>query len=149
MKLMVKGICASALALSMAISGAVPATAASPWLPAQQVEHSNVVKVQHRHDRRHDRRHSRFEHRNGHYYYNGHRGYHNYRRGYRQYNGYWFPPAAFVMGAIVGGAVANSGPRTVSSAHVQWCQNRYRSYRAYDDTFQPYNGPRQRCHSPY
>jgi hypothetical protein len=35
------------------------------------------------------------------------------------------------------------------SAHVQWCYNRYRSYRAYDNTFQPYNGPRQQCWSPY
>jgi hypothetical protein len=37
----------------------------------------------------------------------------------------------------------------VSSAHVQWCYNRYRSYHAYDNTFQPYNGPRQQCYSPY
>ncbi|QPC92350.1 BA14K family protein [Mesorhizobium sp. INR15] len=37
----------------------------------------------------------------------------------------------------------------VSSAHVQWCYNRYRSYRAFDNTFQPYNGPRQQCWSPY
>ena len=37
----------------------------------------------------------------------------------------------------------------LSSAHVQWCYNRYRSYRAYDNTFQPYNGPRQQCWSPY
>ncbi|MBZ9684006.1 BA14K family protein [Mesorhizobium sp. B2-5-9] len=37
----------------------------------------------------------------------------------------------------------------LSNAHVQWCYNRYRSYRAYDNTFQPYNGPRQQCWSPY
>ncbi|ESY76006.1 BA14K family protein [Mesorhizobium sp. M1050] len=37
----------------------------------------------------------------------------------------------------------------LSSAHVQWCYNRYRSYRAYDNTFQPYSGPRQQCYSPY
>lgn len=37
----------------------------------------------------------------------------------------------------------------LSSAHVRWCENRYRSYRAYDNTFQPYNGPRQQCYSPY
>lgn len=36
-----------------------------------------------------------------------------------------------------------------SSAHVRWCYNRYRSYRAWDNTFQPYNGPRQQCWSPY
>ncbi|MBZ9675952.1 BA14K family protein [Mesorhizobium sp. ES1-1] len=37
----------------------------------------------------------------------------------------------------------------LSNAHVQWCYDRYRSYRAYDNTFQPYNGPRQQCWSPY
>ncbi|WP_077964874.1 BA14K family protein [Ensifer adhaerens] len=35
------------------------------------------------------------------------------------------------------------------SAHTRWCYARYRSYRAYDDTFQPYYGPRQVCVSPY
>uniref|UniRef100_UPI003531FDDB BA14K family protein n=1 Tax=Pararhizobium sp. IMCC3301 TaxID=3067904 RepID=UPI003531FDDB len=36
-----------------------------------------------------------------------------------------------------------------SSAHVRWCQNRYRSYDVYSDTFQPYHGARKRCNSPY
>jgi BA14K-like protein len=39
--------------------------------------------------------------------------------------------------------------RSVSSAHARWCYNRYRSYRAWDNTFQPYYGPRQQCWSPY
>ena len=34
-------------------------------------------------------------------------------------------------------------------AHVNWCYSRYRSYRASDNTFQPYNGPRRPCYSPY
>ncbi|HHP6709089.1 TPA: BA14K family protein [Acinetobacter baumannii] len=25
----------------------------------------------------------------------------------------------------------------------------YRSYRAYDNTYQPYDGPREQCWSPY
>ncbi|MGX9177379.1 BA14K family protein [Mesorhizobium sp. BHbdii] len=37
----------------------------------------------------------------------------------------------------------------LSSAHVRWCYDRYRSYRAWDNTFQPYGGPRQQCWSPY
>lgn len=37
----------------------------------------------------------------------------------------------------------------LSQAHVNWCYNRYRSYRAWDNTFQPYNGPRQQCWSPF
>ena len=36
-----------------------------------------------------------------------------------------------------------------SSAHVRWCYDRYRSYRAWDNTFQPYHGPRRQCWSPY
>ena len=39
--------------------------------------------------------------------------------------------------------------RSGGSGHVQWCYNRYRSYRAWDNSFQPYNGPRQLCYSPY
>jgi hypothetical protein len=84
----------------------------------------------------------------------GHRGYRSYRRGYREYNGWWFPSAAFVTGAIIGGAIANEPTprrayRSGESAHTEWCYNRYRSYRAYDNTYQPNYGPRKRCYSPY
>lgn len=34
-------------------------------------------------------------------------------------------------------------------AHVRWCSERYRSYRVSDNTFQPYQGPRKACRSPY
>jgi hypothetical protein len=83
-------------------------------------------------------------------WYRGHRGYRDYRRGYREYNGFWFPLAAFAAGAIVSGAI-NDQPvyRGGGDAHVQWCYDRWRSYRAYDNTYQPYNGPRQQCYSPY
>jgi len=94
-------------------------------------------------------------------YYNGHRGYRDYRRGYRRHGDFWFPAGAFIAGAIIGGALSTPDyyqprpvyPRRVyrggGGAHVQWCYDRYRSYRAYDNTFQPYNGPRQQCYSPY
>jgi hypothetical protein len=39
--------------------------------------------------------------------------------------------------------------RPSGNAHVRWCYDRYRSYRASDNTFQPYNGPRRQCRSPY
>jgi len=39
--------------------------------------------------------------------------------------------------------------RPVGNAHVRWCYEHYRSYRAYDNTYQPYNGPRRQCRSPY
>lgn len=37
----------------------------------------------------------------------------------------------------------------MGNAHVRWCYARYRSYRAWDNTFQPYYGRRQQCWSPY
>ncbi|MBD9372713.1 BA14K family protein [Rhizobium sp. ARZ01] len=36
-----------------------------------------------------------------------------------------------------------------ATGHSSWCYARYRSYRAYDNTFQPYYGPRRQCISPY
>ncbi|TWF57250.1 BA14K-like protein [Neorhizobium alkalisoli] len=89
----------------------------------------------------------------------GYRGYRGYRDGYRYHNGYWFPLAAFGAGALIGGAIA-SQPRYVEPApvysggginprHYQWCSERYRSYDSYSNTFQPNNGPRRTCLSPY
>ncbi len=83
-------------------------------------------------------------------WYRGHRGYRYARPGYRRHdNGFWFPLAAFGAGAIIGGAIANDRVYSGGGSHVNWCANRYRSYRAYDNTFQPYNGPRRQCLSPY
>ena len=39
--------------------------------------------------------------------------------------------------------------RSGANSHVAWCYDRYRSYRAYDNTYQPFNGPRRECISPY
>jgi len=58
-------------------------------------------------------------------------------------------------GAIIGGLLAQPryaappGYYVGGSAHTRWCYARYRSYRAYDNTFQPYYGPRRQCVSPY
>lgn len=93
-------------------------------------------------------------------WYGGYRGYRDYRPGYRRHNGYWFPLAAFGAGALIGGAIA-SQPRYVEPApvygggddinprHYEWCAERYRSYDAYSNSFQPNYGPRQTCYSPY
>jgi len=34
-------------------------------------------------------------------------------------------------------------------AHVAWCYDRWRSYSEYDNTYQPFNGPRRECRSPF
>jgi hypothetical protein len=159
MKKLLSTLCAAALTLGTAITAA-PAVAA-PLMPAPVAEKAvDVENIQYR-------RHRGYYRDGGRHYYNGHRGYRHYRPGYRRYNDYWFPGGAFVAGALIGGALAAPGPyyydqpirrvyrepvRRVyrgGDAHVQWCYNRYRSYRAYDNTFQPYNGPRQQCYSPY
>lgn len=60
-----------------------------------------------------------------------------------------------IIGAIVGGAIiANEANRRDRrhirvDRHVDWCYDRYRSYRASDNTYQPYQGRRRQCHSPY
>ncbi len=43
------------------------------------------------------------------------------------------------VGAIIGGALSSQNGTTGS------CASRYRSYRASDNTYQPFNGPRQQC----
>ena len=145
--------------------GAIAPVSAAPVMPsAPSVANENVQYV--RDHRRHRRGHWGSHrpgprpgwhgrpHRPGPGYWNGHRGYRDYRRGYRRHsNGWWYPLAAFGAGAIIGGAIASPPPvyraLAYSSAHVQWCYNRYRSYRSSDNTFQPYNGPRRQCYSPY
>ena len=92
-----------------------------------------------------------------------------YRPGYRRYNGWWYPPTAFLFGFNVVpppseivrppldlapvGAPAYGEPVAAApgpdAAHVQWCKERYRSYRASDNSFQPYKGPRRACVSPH
>ncbi len=81
-------------------------------------------------DKRHYRQHRRYDRR-------------HYRRSYpRYYLGPSYPGYYYAQ------------PRRyyrqgLGSAHVRWCYNRYRSYRAWDNTFQPYHGPRRQCRSPY
>ncbi len=154
------GICALAMAAPLGIA---PAMSAPISVPTPAYESANVVQAQYdssrsyRGDRRGDRRwrgdrNPRFEYRgDNRAYYRGHRGYRSPRAGYRQLDGFWFPPAAFIAGAIIGGAMNQPQGRVVhpSAAHVEWCYDRYRSYRASDNTFQPYNGPRRQCRSPF
>lgn len=86
--------------------------------------------------------------RRGHPYWNGYRGYHRKRPGYRYYGGYWFPYRAFSFGIII--TPRHDGATfQLSERHYRWCEHRYRSYRRWDNSFQPYHGPRKPCVSPY
>ena len=113
----------------------------------EQVQYNK--KRPHRWDRRNERRVER--RRDDRRDWNGHRGYREQRPGYRRNNdGWWYPLAAFGAGAIIGGAISSSHQQpTYGGSHVQWCANRYKTYRAYDNTYVPYAGARARCVSPY
>lgn len=158
---------AATLAMSFAVGSLAPAIAAPQFGARAPIETSSgIVNVQWSDrqprwrrdyrpwDQRRGVRESMGD--NGPRYYRGHRGYRHYRHGYRRHNGWWYPAGAFFAGAIIGSAI--NGPRyydpprryrSASSAHVRWCYNRYRSYREWDNTYQPYNGPRRECYSPY
>lgn len=117
-----------------------PATAFSPGSGVPVAAPLNIHQVS---DRNVFRRNS-----NG-VYLNGVRGHNQYRDGYRRSNGYWFPAVAFLGAVIIGKAIQNSSNYQGGSQHVRWCQNRYRSYNINTNSFQPYNGPRRVCNSPY
>jgi len=144
-------LCATVLVASIGIGGALPAIASpANILQAQSPHASDVVQIdsQWRKKRRGDHRAPTGFHKRGDRgWYNGHKGYKHHRPGYRYHNGWWFPAGAFIAGAIIGGAVTSDNQG--GSAHIRWCHNRYRSYRAWDNSWQPYNGPRRQCISPY
>ncbi|TGS89071.1 BA14K family protein [Mesorhizobium sp. M3A.F.Ca.ET.174.01.1.1] len=145
------GLLAAALSGSFVAAEIVPVSAQPAYVPQIQGMSSDVQTVQYQDWRRHRTFNRNVVRNNGVVYWNGHRGYREYRRGYRRHGDYWFPLAAFATGALITGAIINSQNRVYrgGDAHVQWCYDRYRSYRAWDNTFQPYNGPRQQCISPY
>lgn len=97
-------------------------------------------------------------------YRGGYRGYTTPRNGYRRdsSDGLFYPLAAFALGAIIANELNNNQPTRQTNtrnwshipdrnirAHDNWCASKYRSYRSSDKTFQPYNGPRRYCNSPY
>lgn len=143
MKKFTTGLLASTLAASFAIASVVPVNAAPVYVPQGNTVSNDLQSVAWRGR-------DRIYLRHGHHYWRGHRGYRHHRPGYRRHGDFWFPLAAFAAGAIISGAIANDRPpASGGSAHVRWCYDHYRSYRAYDNTFQPYHGPRRQCYSPY
>ncbi len=44
---------------------------------------------------------------------------------------------------------AQAVPPQLNPAHVAWCSERFRSYRAEDNSYTPYSGGRRACASPY
>ncbi|WIJ23978.1 BA14K family protein [Devosia sp. RR2S18] len=163
MKKIIAGACAAIMAVTSFGAAAAPASAGQLQITtgAQfiNVQSWGTPKGGWERDRGWNAR-DRFERRRDGWYFNGHRGSRDRHRGYQRYNGFWFPPEAFagaIIGGIIGGVITNQAPRhgnsygavRITREHLVWCENRFRSYRASDNTFQPYNGPRQQCISPY
>ncbi len=140
-----------ALSLVTALTS-VPPVMAFPTIAVPKIEVAEAQTVQYR------------RYRGG--YNRGYRGGYRGYRGYRHHNGdddWAWALGGLATGAIIGGLLAQPryyGPsyyapryyRQVYSggnAHTSWCFARYRSYRVYDNTFQPFNGPRRACVSPY
>ena len=159
MKKLISGLCAGGLAATFALTS-IPANSAPTFVPPTASVQSDVVQIQdNRKWRKNNLRYNgsrngnnwngdNFRKSGNSAYYNGHQGYPYQRRGYREHNGFWFPAGAFIAGALITGAIINNN-NGGGSSHVEWCYDRYRSYRASNNTFQPYNGPRQQCYSPY
>lgn len=124
-----------AVSLMTALTAITPAEA-FPITAAPAIQSSDFSQVDWRgHDG------NRWRHHGG-----GHRYYHG--RGYdRGYHHHHSNAGAIIgglaAGAIIGGIVA--GSRSGGSSHVQSCANRYRTYRASDNTYQPNSGPRVQC----
>ena len=68
--------------------------------------------------------------------------------------------AVTIIGGIAAAANANRTPTvqplpygtvrvTSADAHVSYCADRYRTYDAVTNTFQPNRGPRRQCVSPF
>lgn len=74
--------------------------------------------------------------------------YDRYDRRYHHHNNSGAIIGGLAAGALLGGIIA-SQPRayrsTGYSSHEDYCYSRYRSYRAYDNTYQPSYGPRRQC----
>lgn len=62
--------------------------------------------------------------------------------GLRQHSdGYWYPKKAFA-------ADCSKYEKCVTN-HASWCRSSYWSYREQDGTYQPYQGKRRKCVSPF
>ncbi|NMG41335.1 BA14K family protein [Chelativorans sp. ZYF759] len=143
--------CAAGLALGLA--AIAPAHAAGPASAMSQaraalapaVSSAHIIQVQ---DGDFGHRYRHLDRRNRHW--RGSRQYHH-RRHYSPGPGFYFQ---FGTPRHYGPPPRHYAPPPrhayrLPVAHVRWCQNRYRSYRVSDNSFQPYNGPRRQCRSPY
>lgn len=138
-----KKLIIAVLSLATGFSG-VPAFAAPAFVQRPAISgdlstsnNGQVEKVEWRHHRNWGRHHR--------YYRDHHRRYYRDRHYHRRHhNNAGAILGGLAAGAIIGGALAAPRTRTYTS-HQAYCASKYRSYRASDNTYQPYHGPRRQC----
>ncbi|MEP7456155.1 BA14K family protein [Phyllobacterium sp. SB3] len=129
------------LSITTAFSSYTPALA----LPMngsglQNQKSTNLFEIRDRREfrrnnnRRADRHHKRWR---------GDRDHRRYGRDRRHRNNAGAIIGGLAAGAIIGGVLSSQA--NSNNSHVQNCYDRYRSYRASDNTYQPTNGPRRQC----
>jgi hypothetical protein len=150
MRRITKTLSALSISAMMALGSFGPTSAMPlPSVAAPQV--SDVEQVQYRNHRHHRRNHYR-HHRGDRHHYRPYRGSRHYGRHYRRHhrNNAGAIIGGLAAGAIIGGAIGSSPRRAYAgNSHQTWCANRYRTYRASDNTYVPRAGYRAQCVSPY
>lgn len=131
------------LAAAASVASAAPASvgaAAMNTLDVVSAGNADVVEVDDRGRHRHWRKHHGRKH---------HRRHRHRRHHVRPRSGIYFEFGTAPSYRVRPRHVRPAPAYRLSRAHVRWCYDRYRSYRASDNTFQPYHGPRKQCVSPY
>ncbi|MGH6760306.1 MAG: BA14K family protein [Phyllobacterium sp.] len=138
-------LCAALMALSFTPAYAAPLNLPTPIPLHLEGTTADIVQIRHRDGRRYWRH-------GGRDWYRGDRWYRDRYRSHRRSG----PSFGLYLGVPIFPRPYYEPyyrPRPIyrrpANGHVSWCYQRYRSYRAYDNTFQPYNGPRRQCRSPY
>jgi outer membrane biogenesis lipoprotein LolB len=88
MKTLITALCAATLSFGT-VAASMPAQAAPMYQSHQQQQ----------------QQHWKFHKKGNYAYLNGHRGDRHRHAGWRYYNGYYFPPAAFVIGGLIFGGI--------------------------------------------
>jgi len=152
-KFVFSGLAAGVIGGAMLLSGTAPASAVS--LPSMAVtapaEAAMVEEVHRRGDRRYSRRDARRydRRRHGPRYSYRRPGFRHYYGGYYYSSPWWSGPSIGFGITLPGVALGLGGSYGGSSAHAQWCLNRYRTYDPSTDTYIPRVGERAYCNSPY
>jgi hypothetical protein len=161
-KFVFSGLAAAVIGGAMLLSGTAPASAVSlPSLTLAAPAEAQIVEEVQRRGERHVRRgdHRRYSRRDGRRHYDRHRhgprysyrrpGFHHYYGGHYYSSPWWVGPSIGFGITVPGVALGLGGGYGGSSAHVQWCLNRYRTYDPSTDTYIPRVGERAYCNSPY